>query len=455
MKKLNFTNYQPDTLEQYQIVRGNTKEVLFDYFHNKVSYNSQEKIIMIDVDSTKEYSSLSSTNSTLSPEQKVDIECASESSPQVNTASGTQIQLPLGEGLLEFCYADFMKKKQYFTLPFLLSNHDFLSEKIILSDSRTNPEDIPVKNIENTSQYQEEIYSRYEKIFISADEFFSQSCYTKIFPPVFLHTSESALQHYLHYISTVQKEFMELLEFCLDVDFYKEDFEHFTGADRYHLYREITDTPSFHKIAQYTVVSPLAYTDGKFPYGYPVSELKQRLEHAVIRKDQTAFEKDYHLEAGTLDRHYLLPSILKTHYAISTIYDMLLFEFTKMLEQGVRLKKCRNCGKYFVLKGKYATEYCSRISADTSLTCQQAASYQNYNGKIKTVPAWAAYNKYYKRYFARYKVGTIKETVFKKWQYQAVNKRDACIDGTLKFEEYINWLEQSFPNRKKKQTPED
>lgn len=34
-------------------------------------------------------------------------------------------------------------------------------------------------------------------------------------------------------------------------------------------------------------------------------------------------------------------------------------------------------------------------------------------------------------YFARVKAGSLKEKKFRQWQYEAVRKRDACLQGTM------------------------
>ena len=60
------------------------------------------------------------------------------------------------------------------------------------------------------------------------------------------------------------------------------------------------------------------------------------------------------------------------------------------------------------------------------------------------------YQKYYKRYAARVRVRQIKEPDFKKWKYQAMSKRDDCTDGIITPEEFTEWMENSFPNRKPK-----
>ena len=75
---------------------------------------------------------------------------------------------------------------------------------------------------------------------------------------------------------------------------------------------------------------------------------------------------------------------------------------------------------------------------------------ENYKKKMADNAAIPLYQKYYKRYAARVRVRQIKETDFKKWKYQAMTKRDECSDGKITLADFEEWLEASFPNRKKK-----
>ena len=70
--------------------------------------------------------------------------------------------------------------------------------------------------------------------------------------------------------------------------------------------------------------------------------------------------------------------------------------------------------------------------------------------KMEEDKALPIYRKYYRRYSARVKVNQIKEADFKKWKYEALVKRDECSAGKITPEEYIDWLESCFPNRKRK-----
>ncbi len=165
---------------------------------------------------------------------------------------------------------------------------------------------------------------------------------------------------------------------------------------------------------------------------------------------EKAFAKEYGLDDGLLTLIIRRPSFMSIQYDVSTAAEMLELEFTKMLEENIRFRKCKRCGKYFIMKGNYDTNYCDRIAEGSTRTCQELAAIENYRAKAAENKEYALYSKYYKRYSARVKVRQIKEADFKKWKYQALTKRDECADGKITVEEYEAWLEASFPNRKKK-----
>ena len=98
----------------------------------------------------------------------------------------------------------------------------------------------------------------------------------------------------------------------------------------------------------------------------------------------------------------------------------------------------------------YDTNYCERVAEGETRNCQELAAAENYKAKIAGDKAIPIYNKYYKRYAARVRVKQIREADFKKWKYQAITLRNECSAGKITVEEYIQWMEDSFPNRKPK-----
>ena len=122
-----------------------------------------------------------------------------------------------------------------------------------------------------------------------------------------------------------------------------------------------------------------------------------------------------------------------------------------MLSSNIKIKKCKRCGKYFRVKGKYPTECCSRIAEGEGRLCREIASAEKYKAKMADNQALQIYNKYYKRYMARVKVKQLKEEKFLDWQYESLSMRDACERDWITVEEYIDFNESFFPNRKKKE----
>ena len=116
----------------------------------------------------------------------------------------------------------------------------------------------------------------------------------------------------------------------------------------------------------------------------------------------------------------------------------------------MRFRKCQRCGRYFILKGNYDTRYCDRVEEGETRNCQELAAQENYKKNAANRPALAVYDRYYRRYAARKKVRQIKEDEFKKWRYEAMRLRDDCELGKISVEEYRQWMEEYFPNRKKK-----
>ena len=71
-----------------------------------------------------------------------------------------------------------------------------------------------------------------------------------------------------------------------------------------------------------------------------------------------------------------------TSYKFRNIRKVLELEFTKMLEQDIRFKKCKRCGRYFIMKGNYNTNYCDRIAEGETRNCQDIMALENYKKKV-------------------------------------------------------------------------
>ena len=188
------------------------------------------------------------------------------------------------------------------------------------------------------------------------------------------------------------------------------------------------------------------------PYGLPPQKIVERFKNSPKPGEHhRELAEKLGIPVEKLINSITVPKFMNIEYEFGSVVEMLELEFTKMLEANLRFRKCKRCGKYFIMKGMYDTNYCNHVAPGQTKNCQELAAIDNYKAKIADNKAIPIYNKYYKRYAARVKVRQIKEADFKKWKYQALTMRDDCAEGKISVEEYTQWMEDSFPNRKPKQ----
>lgn len=443
------------------------------FFKNEVSYFSEEKKLYLSVCSTYEFETLFGLYCDLElptpaayqeePEveeverwRKARQEIQEKFGPEfevrtppplyphesfdrkTNAFSGTEVSVPLGEGLLNFCYADFGSAYEH-----CIPAYRELTQSV----------DAPAK-IRSAEEGIIGLYELYAEIFPTLSEVFYASLYTACFPPQFTRKTRQALEYYQQYIFFLQAEFLELIEFCLDKDYRPGVLGPLYPSERYALWCKIKGVPADH-IRQETFQANSYEPHGTvMPFGADLGDPDRPLSLEIpLTPEQKEFAKEYDLPEHILQLHYTFHCFISTSYACESLQDMLFLEFTKILETGVEFQKCKRCGKYFIVKGNYHGAYCDRIPKGEHRTCQQLAAQEAYLNKLKDNGGenpLNVYQKYYKRYFARVKAGSLKEKKFRQWQYEAVRKRDACLKGTIPLDEFKNWLEGSMPNRTKK-----
>lgn len=280
-----------------------------------------------------------------------------------------------------------------------------------------------------------------------------------------------AFERYFEYLIDLQKEYSEILKFCFDVDFYPERLSSLTPLDRLSVYQLKYNRNIDKHIMKKTFAIPKTdidlLTDNLIiavkdrtrkatELGYVFTDNKNSTKDGIVHSERPDFpdtrddfEKEFNLFVGLMPTLNSRKKDLLFNYTCDNLEDFLFLEFATMCENFVKIKKCKRCGRYFILKGNYQTDYCDRINSN-GRTCQQNAASEKYKEKTRDNIAWKLYSKYYKRYFARIRVGTIKEQDFRKWQYKATMLRDECSEENLSEQEFESFLSNSFPNRKKK-----
>jgi len=129
-------------------------------------------------------------------------------------------------------------------------------------------------------------------------------------------------------------------------------------------------------------------------------------------------------------------------YVIDSIEDLFRFEFMKMMEHDIFIKKCKNCEQYFIPRRRVDAEYCERAFGETGRKCSEIGAMLRYEKKVAENPILEAHKKAYRRLHSRTRNKKMTQTEFMRWADEAVKKRDACMAGELAFDDFVEWLEQ-------------
>jgi len=129
-------------------------------------------------------------------------------------------------------------------------------------------------------------------------------------------------------------------------------------------------------------------------------------------------------------------------YEINSIEDLFRFEFIKMIEHDIFIKKCKNCERFFIPMRRIDAEYCNRIYGETQKRCNEIGATLRYEKKVAENPVWEAYKKAYRRFNSRTSAKKMTQNEFVAWSDEAAKKRDACLANELPFNEFLGWLEQ-------------
>ncbi len=492
MKK-DFSEYQYSEYDKYLSKRSNQQNMKLDLFTNKVAFFSEKKQFYVTVDNYWEPEFMQEiidaverergiVSAELSPEDQADLEedrnddlkmnqewyrhfqekynivsnrnIMSEddeypTADTVNVLNGTTICLNYGEGILDFIYADFQTPlKKELQLYMLFDGF----RETYKNDAQKPPSAEEPEKILNQDQLIADDFLAYEDTYRSIMDVANASLYSAICPPQFKGGAideTKKLKQYGSYLLTLQKEFQEMIEFCYDEDYYPNLLGKLYPSERLNIYRRAHDLPSRYLRKEQLELSQHNMGGHEMPFGMPADQILERLKNFRFEttEEEDKFAAEIGISSSQLAAYLHHPTFMSITYYFGSIAQILELEFTKMMEQNVRFRKCKRCGKYFIMKGNYDTNYCDRIAEGETRTCQELAAIENYKAKIADDKSIPIYNRYYKRYAARLKVRQIKETDFKKWKYQAMAKRDECSAGTITPEEYTEWMEAAFPNR--------
>ena len=114
----------------------------------------------------------------------------------------------------------------------------------------------------------------------------------------------------------------------------------------------------------------------------------------------------------------------------------LLTELLEMVEQGIELKKCEYCHRYFIPFSSKAL-YCDRSVGDTGKSCKELAVKEKHEKKIAADDGLKLIRQRIKTYDMRVRrtPAIYTDAAFQIWKAQAENARNRYVNGELTYEE--------------------
>lgn len=128
-------------------------------------------------------------------------------------------------------------------------------------------------------------------------------------------------------------------------------------------------------------------------------------------------------------------------YEIDNFYNLLFLELYFILLERTYLKKCKNCGKYFLTTNS-AVIYCNNVY-EANKTCREIGASKVFSKNLEKDEAYGLYRKVYKKKqaLAKSKGGSF-EIEYNMFKYKGKDKKNAYKLKEITKKEFMDWLKK-------------
>ena len=128
-------------------------------------------------------------------------------------------------------------------------------------------------------------------------------------------------------------------------------------------------------------------------------------------------------------------------YEIDNFYNLLFLELYFILQERTYLKKCKNCGKYFLTTNS-AVIYCNNVY-EANKTCREIGASKVFSKNLEKDEAYGLYRKVYKKKqaLAKSKGGSF-EIEYNMFKYKGKDKKNAYKLKEITKKEFMDWLKK-------------
>jgi hypothetical protein len=166
--------------------------------------------------------------------------------------------------------------------------------------------------------------------------------------------------------------------------------------------------------------------------------------HRVI-KDTSQFDLNVRKVSNEFFEHDY--RYLEIILSFENLGDFIYYEFFKVFELGYTIKRCKNCGKFFLNTTNYEVEYCDNVfekkqARKKARTCREMGADKIHQEKIKNNPILLTYRRAYKAHYARVRKGKMTQSDFEEWGRWAMILRNQALNDEIDFSYYERELKK-------------
>ncbi len=123
-----------------------------------------------------------------------------------------------------------------------------------------------------------------------------------------------------------------------------------------------------------------------------------------------------------------------------SVYDIIDYHVRECVKREVRMRVCKNCGRYFAVTGHGGVEYCDRVCDKKGRTCREVGAITAWTKRRREDDIFKAYRWEYKKRFAWIKSGRIEPAAFYAWGEEARRKKGTCEAGEVLEGAFGEWF---------------
>jgi len=159
-----------------------------------------------------------------------------------------------------------------------------------------------------------------------------------------------------------------------------------------------------------------------------------------LEKSEISESKKEHLRLAIESARRVQSTEYTDEYKVDNLHQLLYLEVMAMVQDGVMIRKCKNCGKYFVVHNR-KTFYCDRVN-ELGERCSAVGTFKNFQRKVAMEEPLKIYTRAYKTHFARFKKGTITREELTEWRLEGKKKLEQVRNGNLDISDFAQWLKK-------------